>query len=273
MWLNLIKTDFYLKEGMINMKIAVVTGASSGIGTEFVKKLQKCTEFEQIWIIARRKERLLDLELKYGEKIVPIALDLTIADDLNKFECILKEKNPDIRLLINCAGFGRFGKYDQIAINDSMKMIDLNCKALVYMSEICIPYMTDGSKIIEVDSIAAFQPIPYLNVYGATKAFVMNYSLALDKELKSKNIRVFALCPGWTKTEFFNESGNENGAVTKFNKWFTAEQIADYALKKINKSKKVLLIPSFYNKVQAILVKFASKNFTMNVWLKQQKHK
>ena len=255
------------------MKIAVISGASSGIGMEFVKKLHSNEEFEQIWIIARRKERLLDLELKYGEKIVPLALDLTNPDDLDSFKAELERVNPEIKLLINCAGYGIFGKYNEIALDDTLKMIDLNCKSLVFMSETCIPYMSSGSKILQVDSIAAFQPIPYLNVYGATKAFVMNYSLALNKEVADKNIRVYALCPGWTKTEFFDGAGNDKGAVTKFTKWFTADEIVSYAIKKIKNTKKVILIPSLYNKLQYGLVKFASKNFVMNTWLRQQKHK
>ena len=150
------------------MNIAIVTGASSGIGREFVKRIAENDGYEQIWIIARRRERLLELELKYGQKIVPIPLDLTQTDELNKFADILKEKKPNVKLLINCAGFGKFGKYDAIPTEDTLKMIDLNCKALVFLSEAVIPYMTEGAKIIEIDSIAAFQPIPYLNVYGAT---------------------------------------------------------------------------------------------------------
>lgn len=255
------------------MKIAIVTGASSGIGKEFVKRLADNDEFEQIWIIARRKERLLETELKYGKKIVPYALDLTQKEGLESIKAELEYQNPEVRLLINCAGFGRFGKYDEIKLEDSLKMIDLNCKALVYLSETCIPYMSEGSKIIQVASIAAFQPLPYLNVYAATKAFVANYSSALDKEVADKGIRVYALCPGWTKSEFFDGAGNDNKAVVKFTKWFTCEQIVSYALKKCEKSKKVVLVPSLYNKAQALLVKFASRNFTMNFWLKQQRHK
>ena len=253
------------------MNIAIVTGASSGIGREFVKRIADNDDYEQIWIIARRRERLLELELKYGQKIVPIPLDLTQTDELNKFADILKEKNPNVKLLINCAGFGKFGKYDAIPTEDTLKMIDLNCKALVFLSEAVIPYMTEGAKIIEIDSIAAFQPIPYLNVYGATKAFVLNYSLALQEELRDKKIRVFSVCPGWTKTEFFNDSGNEKGVVKHFNKWFTAEEIVSYALKKVQKSKKVVLTPSLINKLQSVLVKFAPKKFTMFIWQKQQK--
>ena len=253
------------------MNIAIVTGASSGIGREFVKRIADNDEYEQIWIIARRRERLLELELKYGQKIVPMPLDLTNEDELNKFSDMLKEKKPNVKLLINCAGFGKFGKYDAIPIENTLKMIDLNCKSLVFMSEAVIPYMNEGAKIIEVDSIAAFQPIPYLNVYGATKAFVLNYSLALQEEVRDKKIRIFALCPGWTKTEFFNDSGNEKGVVKHFNKWFTAEEIVSYALKKTAKSKKVVLTPGITNKVQSVLVKFAPKKFTMFIWQKQQK--
>ncbi len=253
------------------MKTAIITGASSGIGKEFVKQISQTGEFERIWVIARSKDKLLDLELNFGESIVPIALDLTDKNDFENFQKILEKEKPDIKLLINNAGFGKFGSHSQIPVNESADMIDLNCKAVVMMSEMCLPYMNDGAKIIQVASIAAFQPLPYINVYGATKSFVLNYAIGLDKELKDKNIRVFALCPGWTKTNFFDVAKTNPNDVKTFGVWFTASQIVDYALKKIRKTKKVILVPSLYNKIQCTLTKIVSRNMAANIWLKIQK--
>lgn len=252
------------------MKTAIITGASSGIGKEFVKQISQTDEFERIWVIARSKDKLLDLEYNFGESIVPIALDLTDKNDFENFQEFLEKEKPDIKLLINCAGFGKFGSHSQIPVNESADMIDLNCKALVMMSELCLPYMNDGAKIIQVASIAAFQPLPYINVYGATKSFVLNYAIGLDKELKNKNIRVFALCPGWTKTNFFDVAKTNPNDVKTFGVWFTANEIVDYALKKIRKTKKVILVPSLYNKIQCTLTKIVSRNMAANIWLKIQ---
>ena len=252
------------------MKTAIITGASSGIGKEFVKQISQTGEFDRIWVIARSKDKLLELEYNFGESIVPIALDLTNENDFEKFAEILKKEKPNIKLLVNNAGFGKFGSHSQIPISESANMIDLNCKAVVMMSEICLPYMSAGAKIIQVASIAAFQPLPYINVYGATKSFVLNYAIGLDKELKDKNIRVFALCPGWTKTNFFDVAKTNPNDVKTFGVWFTANQIVEYALKKIAKSKKVILVPSLYNKVQCTLTKFVSRNMAANIWLKIQ---
>ena len=252
------------------MKIAVITGASSGIGKEFVKQISANDEFERIWVVARNREKLLDLELTYGEKIVPISLDLTKSEDLEEFKALLEKEKSNVRLLVNNAGFGKFGSYENIPLNESLNMIDLNCKAVVALSELCIPYMSDGAKILQVASIAAFQPLPYINVYGATKSFVLNYAIGLDKELKDKNIRVFALCPGWTKTNFFDVAKTNPNDVKTIGVWFTAKQIVDYAMKKINKSKKVILVPSLFNKAQCTLTKFISRNMVANIWLKMQ---
>ena len=253
------------------MKIAIITGASSGIGKKFVEKITQDDQFDKVWIIARSEERLEQTRLELGEKIVPIALDLTNSDDINKYEDLLKQANVDVRLLINNAGFGKFGSHEQIPVSESANMIDLNCKAVVQISELTIPYMSKGAKILQVASIAAFQPLPYINVYGATKAFVLNYAIGLKKELKHKSIDVYALCPGWTKTNFFDVARTNPNSVYTFGVWFTADDIVNYAIKKINSSKKVILIPSLYNKAQCTLTKFVSRNFAANIWLAIQK--
>ena len=111
------------------MKTAIITGASSGIGKEFVKKVHQTGEFERIWVIARNREKLLDLEYSLDEKIVPVCLDLTLEEDLESFKALLSKEKPDIKLLVNNAGFGKFGAYHQIPVEESANMIDLNCKA------------------------------------------------------------------------------------------------------------------------------------------------
>ena len=252
------------------MRIAIITGASSGMGREFALQISQKETFDEIWVIARREEALKDLQQNIKTKVRPITLDLTKAESFKVYEELLQKEQPDVALLANIAGFGKFGRYDQIPLQDCMNMIDLNCKAVVCMSEICLPFMSEGAKIIQVASIAAFQPLPFINVYGATKAFVLNYAIGLDKELKDRNIRVFALCPGWTKTNFFDVAQTNPNDVKTFGVWFTAKQIVDYAMKKVQKSKKVILVPNIINKAQCTLTKIVSRNMAANIWLKIQ---
>ena len=162
------------------MKIAVITGASSGMGREFAIQLSHEANFDEMWVIARRKEALESLKDQVCCPIRPIAMDLLNPDSFQRYADLLDMVQPEIKVLVNCAGFGKFGRYDQIPLQDCMNMIDLNCKALVAMTQLSLPYMHRDGKIVEVDSLSAFQPVPYLNVYGSTKAFVLSYSRALN---------------------------------------------------------------------------------------------
>lgn len=164
--------------------IAIVTGASSGIGKEFVKLFLKEREIDEIWAIARDQKKLQNLRKKAGHKVITYSLDLSCASSIAEFENVLKEKTPNIKYLVNSAGYAKFCTYKDLSIQETVNMIDLNCSAVVSMSLASIPYMGKGSHIINLASQAAFQPLPYQNVYSSTKAFVRNYSRALNVELK-----------------------------------------------------------------------------------------
>ena len=167
------------------MKIAVVTGASSGIGREFARQISaRYGKLDEIWLIARRKELLESLqeEIKLNARI--IAMDLTSEEDMKQFRDYLEELNPDIKILVNCAGYGKVGRFEEIDLKEQTGMIDLNCKALTEMTGICLKYISSHSRIINVASAAAFCPQPRFNVYAATKAYVLSFSRALNCELK-----------------------------------------------------------------------------------------
>ncbi len=253
------------------MKIAVITGASSGMGQEFARQLKNQEKFDEVWVIARREERLLALkeELQIPMRILP--MDLTKKESFGAYKALLEKERPTISLLVNASGFGRFGRYDAISIEDSLEMIDLNCKALVAMTELSLPYMEKGGRILQVDSLSAFQPVPLLNVYGSTKAFVLNYSKALCAELKSRGIHVMAFCPGWVMTEFFDRAeAEEKKVITYFNRVFSAEEVVRCALKDLKK-KKGVCVPGWQNKLQVLAVKFLPSSLVLKVWMKQQK--
>ena len=170
------------------MKVAVVTGASSGIGREFVMQLDKSEAFDEIWVIARRLERLEEIQ-GTAATIRPISLDLTKNESYEQLSELFKEENPEISVLVNASGYGKFGAFEDLPLDALLGMIELNDKALVAVTHLALPYMLEGSRIYQVASIAAFQPIPYIDVYAATKAFVVSFSRAINVEFKRKGIK------------------------------------------------------------------------------------
>ncbi len=255
------------------MRIAIITGASSGMGREFALQISQKETFDEIWVIARREEALKELQEQIETKVRPIALDLTKQESFTAYEELLKTEQPDVALLANIAGFGKFGRYDQIPLQDCMDMIDLNCKALVSMTQLTLPYMKRGGKIMQLDSLSAFQPVPYLNIYGSTKAFVLSYSRALNRELKKDGIRVLSVNPGWVRTEFFDHATvTSNDAVTYYNKIYEAKDVIRTAIHDLYHTKKDVSIHGLRIRLQVLGVKFLPHKLVMAIWMKQQKH-
>lgn len=186
------------------MKIAIVTGASSGLGRAYAEELDRRGEVEELWLIARREERLIELSerLECPCRILP--LDLTEEESIDTLRALLEAEQPTVGALISCAGFGKFGKAEDMTEKEVRSMIDLNCRAAVEVTGVCIPYLRKGSRVLEVCSCAGFQPLPGLNVYAATKAFLLSYTRALAYELKGRGVKVTAVCPYWIKTEFMS---------------------------------------------------------------------
>lgn len=158
------------------MKIALVTGASSGLGREFVRQIAEQGKVEEIWAIARRRDRLEALQSISAVPIRVLALDLTRPGDMEYLRNTLQDELPDIRILVNAAGMGRMGPTVDIPAKDNDAMIDLNCRAAVDVTDAAFPYLHPGSQVLEICSTAGFQPIPGLNVYAATKAFLLSYT-------------------------------------------------------------------------------------------------
>lgn len=187
------------------MKIAIVTGASSGMGKEAVIQIaDRFGGLDEIWAIARREERLRNLKRQLPVPLRILPLDLTEEDDLNALRKELKGHTPDVKILINSAGYGKIGKVGDLSLTDETGMVRLNCEALCAVTHLVLPYMSDHSRIIQFASSAAFLPQPKFAIYAATKSFVLSYSRALNAELKPRDISVTAVCPGPVKTEFFD---------------------------------------------------------------------
>ena len=255
------------------MNIAIVTGASSGMGREFVKQLSGYVEVDEIWAVARRESALEELKKEVSVPVRPISLDLLKEESFEKMEALLAQEKPNVKLLVNAAGFGKFGAYHKVSITDDCRMIDLNCKALLVMTRLCIPYMQSGSHILQLDSLSAFQPVPYITTYGATKAFVLSYSRAMNQELKGKGIRVMAMNPAWVKTEFFDHAfqTNGDGEVKNFNYVYEAAECVTTGLKDLYHSKKDYSIHGLPVKLQVLGVKILPHSLIMKIWQNQQK--
>lgn len=192
------------------MKIAIVTGASSGLGTEFVRQIEDLyVGLNEIWVIARREQRMEALERELKTPLRIFALDLLKEDSFSIISDVLEAEKPDIRMLVNAAGFGKMGKTETISVKSQTDMIDINCKALTHLTCLCLPYLSLGSRIVNVASSASFCPQPDFVVYAATKSYVLSFSRGLGSELQDKGIIVTAVCPGPVDTEFFDIAGSK----------------------------------------------------------------
>ena len=252
------------------MKIAVITGASSGMGKEFVLQISQTEQLDEIWVIARRIDRLeaLQDEVK-NTKIRPISMDLTKQESILEYKKLLENEKPNVAILVNASGFGKFGTFTDMKLDDMMSMIELNDKAYVAMTYVTLPFMSEGGEIYQLDSLSSFQPVPYIGVYGATKAFVLSFSRALNVELKKRKIKVMAVCPGWVKTEFFDHAVTDD-TIVYYNKFFTAQEVITRALRDMKKGKDVSICGASI-RAQVFFTKLLPHKLVMKIWCKQQK--
>ena len=251
------------------MKIAVITGASSGMGREFALALDRAENFDEIWLIARRRERLEALARELRAQARVLALDLLDRASIDEYAALLATHKPRVAVLVNGSGFGKFKAFDGIPLAAYYDMIDLNASALMGITYVTLPYMDQGSRIYQIDSLSAFQPVPYINVYAATKAFVLSFSRALNAELRPRGIRVMAVCPGWVRTEFFDHAMVDQTSVTYFNRIYEAKDVARRALRDMARGKDVSIL-GFPIRLQVFFTKLLPHRLVMGIWLRQQ---
>ncbi len=249
--------------------IAVITGASSGMGMEFARRIAERGDLDELWLIARRKKQMEELGETLNVPVRALSLDLTEKESIEAYTALLQMETPHVRVLVNASGVGRFGSFTDIDLETHDKMIDLNVKAYVDMTYATLPYMQAGDEIYQLDSLSSFQPVPYIGVYAATKAFVLSFSRSLGVELKSRGIRVLAVCPGWVKTEFFNYAVRDN-TITYYNRFFTPEQVIRRALRDMKRGRDVSVC-GFSIRAQVFFTKLLPHRLVMWIWCKQQK--
>lgn len=249
------------------MKIAIITGASSGLGKEFTKAVYDMyPNLEQIWVVARRKDRLEELKERLGEKIRPVPLDITDDAAINSLSDLLTEEKAEVKLLINNAGYGKLGNFEELSLEDNVGMIELNCCALTAITAVALPFMPENSEIINTCSIASFAPNTRLATYSSTKAFVMSLSRALRLELKERKINVLAVCPGPMDTEFLSVANIPKGASKTFDTLprVNPETMAIKSLK-ASKKKRAVYTNLFLFKLFRVIAKLLPKSIVMKI--------
>ncbi len=252
----------------MSKQYAVITGASSGIGAEFAKRLAK--EGYSLILIARRKDRLEELAKTLSAECVLLSVDLT---DMNACQELMQElKKYDIHVFVNNAGFGYCGETINIDTDTELNMIDLNVKTMHLFSKFAIKQMTEKNRgyILNVASSAGLLPAgPYMSTYYATKAYVTSFTRGLAEELRRANSKVYigCLCPGPVDTEF-NKVANVEFAL----KGISAYDCANYAITQMFR-KKITIVPAFKMKVLVVLARFIPTKLYIRIAAKQQRKK
>ena len=250
------------------MRIAVITGASAGIGREFVYAVDRQESFDEIWVIARRKERLEELRGACKNPIRPISLDLSSIENVDEYKALLEKEQPEIAMLVNAAGCGVFGPFAEKDLKKQLSSAQLNALSLTAMCHVSLPYMRAGSSIINMGSNSAWQPVPYQAVYGASKSYVLSFSRALGRELRSDGIHVMCVCPGWIKTEF-QQVAHHDEYIRYVDRWYGPDEVAAQAMEDLKKKKTVSILGHPVRR-QVRLVKLLPVNLVMDIWCKQQ---
>ena len=241
--------------------IAIVTGATGDIGEEFVKSL--LAETDQVWAVGRSENKLTSLMEKYGDKIVPVRVDLSDRDDIFSFCEKIESEKPEIRYLVNNAGVAKMKPVSDFTLEEISDMLDINDKAATLICRACIPYMVKGSYILNVASASAFQPNPYIALYSASKAYLLSFTRSLNVE--NENITCTAVCPGWVDTKMLPKQ--RDGKDIRYPGMTPASKVVDVALKDCHKGKDVSVC-SFYFRYMRFLSKVTPHSIAMKMWVK-----
>ena len=242
--------------------IAIITGATGGIGMEFVKAVHLMDDIDEIWAVGRNKEKLKCLEEEY-EKVVPIEADFA-GNGIRTLGERIEKDNPNIRMLINNAGVAHMGAFEEMKKEDIDDFCRINCNAPSMLISMALPYMRTGARILNIASASSFQPNPYLSMYSASKVFLKNLSRALSVELKPRGITVTAVCPGWVDTGMLPKE--KNGRPIKYVGMVEPHVVVKKALRD-SRHGKDLSTPGFFAGYLRFYSKIAPTKMVMRQWV------
>jgi uncharacterized protein len=250
---------------MTNRPIALITGASSGLGEQFARAL--AAKGHDLVLVARTRPALEKLagELEsQGARSEVLVADLADAAQLTSVAARITEATP-VDTVINNAGFGHYGTFHQLPLTGEVGQIEVNIVALVTLSHAALDLMVPrrSGKLLNVSSIGAFAPAPGGATYSATKAFVLSFTEALHDEVVKDGVHVTALCPGFTRTEFQQRAGVQSGGVPKA-AWSDAPDVVAAGLAALDANKAVC-VPGFLNKVVAVSPRFGPRGLTRSI--------
>jgi short-subunit dehydrogenase len=256
------------------MSVAIITGASSGIGAEFAKHYAK--RVDELWLVARRKEKMVELGEALGVKYKIIQADLCQKEGIEAIRTQLENEKPEVKYLVNAAGFGDFGGFDEISERKVEMMIDLNVKALVLITHMVIPYMLRGGRIIQLGSGSCFTPLPYFNTYSSGKVFVLHYTKSLNFEIKKYGLRATCFCPGWVHTEFIGKATADEGVTrprdNAMKPLLNCEKVVRGCVRASDKGR-TMYVTNWYTKLQHLLFKILPDPILTHLWLSMLERK
>ncbi len=250
------------------MKIAVVTGASSGMGREFACAIDREYDLDELWVVARREERLAQLRETCTAAVRVLPWDLSDPGSFAAYRALLAEEQPEIRLLVNAAGYGLFGTFEEMGLDEQIGIADVTDRALTAFCLLSLPYPQQGGAIVNLGSNSSWQPVPYMAVYAASKAYVLSFSRSLGRELKMRGVHVMCVCPGWIKTEFMDTAVHDD-TIRYYDRWYTPEQVIAQAMKDLRRKKKISILGAPVRR-QTRLVKLLPADLVMDIWCRQQ---
>lgn len=250
------------------MSVAIITGASSGIGAEFAKGY--ASRVDELWLVARRKEKMIELGESLGVKYRIICADLCTREGIEAIRTELEREKPSVKYLVNAAGFGDFGAFDEIEESKVEMMIDLNVKSVVLITHMVVPYMERDGRIIQLGSGSCFCPLPYFNTYSSGKVFVLHYTKSLNYEIKKYGLRATCFCPGWVHTEFLGKATAKRGITRPredaMKPMLSCERVVKGCIKAADKGK-TMYVTNWYTKLQHLLFKILPDPILTHLWL------
>ena len=258
-------------------RTALVTGASSGMGREFCRRLAAEGECDELWLVARRREPMERLAEELGLPCRVIAADLATEEGLAALKAALAEGTPRLSWVVPAAGFGVFGRFDEVSDEDVFKMIDLNVKGAVAVTRMAIPYIGRGGHIVELGSGSVFCPLPNFNIYASSKVFILHFSRALREELKHLGVSCTVFCPGWVDTGFFSVADKEGDEVhkpplKKRKPLLRADRVVRGAVRAARRGR-ALYTTNWFTKAEHLLSKLLPASWMIAMWKSMQNKK